>query len=189
MHGVRKKRKSNKKGPLGAHDGQAIIRSILTLGKPSGGLPRASARGPKICAIREVELRRRRSTASAVPIHRMLPPHFGFASGHVRCGTTRHLRRQTPTCKSVRVRYLRRGSPISPTPSVVESGPAGGHWRVTRPLRHADQREGAFEDSKAPASTARYFDFFFDLRFAVLRAVFFAADFVFDFAFFAILPS
>jgi hypothetical protein len=87
------------------------------------------------------------------------------------------------------VRYLRRGSPISPTPSVVESGPAGGRWRVTRPLRHAVQCEGAFETPKAPASTARYFDFFFDLRFAVLRAVFFAADFVFDFAFFAILPS
>jgi hypothetical protein len=54
----------------------------------------------------------------------------------------------------------------------------------------ADQREGAFEDSKALASTRRYAFFFFaPFRLAVLRAVFFAADFVFDFAFFAILPS
>jgi hypothetical protein len=60
---------------------------------------------------------------------------------------------------------------------------------LARPLRRADQREGAFESSKAPASTRPYFDFFFVLRLAVLRAVFFAADFVFDFAFFAIMPS
>jgi hypothetical protein len=80
-------------------------------------------------------------------------------------------------------------SPISPTPSVVDFGPRRGVATACASLRLADQRERAFETTKALASTRDVYFFFLVLRLAVLRAVFFAADFVFDFAFFAILPS
>jgi hypothetical protein len=56
------------------------------------------------------------------------------------------------------------------------------------PLRLADQLRVPSRTRRRSLRRDVYF-FFFDLRFAVLRAVFFAADFVFDFAFFAILPS
>jgi hypothetical protein len=47
-----KSARATKKAPSGARAGQAIIRGIGAGDKPSGGLPRASARGPKTCAIR-----------------------------------------------------------------------------------------------------------------------------------------
>ena len=94
----------------------------------------------------------------------------------------------TPTCKSVRERNL-----LGLTSDFADAlrrrlDPARCSRCMALRWILADQRERAFESSKALAATRRYFFAF--LLLAVLRAVFFAADLVFDFfAFFAILPS
>ena len=113
VRGARKKRKSNKKDPAGGprRSGSRVQASLPPVTEPSAAP--AAYRGRRRETRRPVPSAEANSASGAVrrlpyPFTGCFRPTVGFASGHVRCGTTRHLRRQTPTCKSVRVRYLRR---------------------------------------------------------------------------------